>query len=385
MLVEVGFWVCLGLVLYVYGGYPTAVLLLARIIGHDVEKADIEPKVSVLIAAFNEEREIEQTVVNKLTQDYPADRLEVIVISDGSTDRTDAIVRELAAGREGTLRFLRQEPRQGKTQALNLAATQATGEILVFADANSIYAPDAIRRLVRGFADPSVGYVTGRMIYTNPDAAGIGEGSGTYMGYENRLRALETRLGSVVGVDGGIDAIRRELYTPMRPDQLPDFVLPLSVVGQGRRVVYEPDAWLYEPALSGAAEEFRMRVRVTLRALWALYDRRKLLNPLRFPLFAWQLFSHKALRYAAFLPLAGLFAFNAGAIGAHPFYLWFFVLQLGGYGFAALGHGFRDLSARAAKLLVPYYFVLLNAACALAFWKFLHREKMVTWRPRGGA
>jgi cellulose synthase/poly-beta-1,6-N-acetylglucosamine synthase-like glycosyltransferase len=385
MLVEVGFWVCIGLLLYIYGGYPATVFLLARIIGHDVQKADIEPKVTVLIAAFNEEREIEQTVVNKLAQNYPADRLEVIVISDGSTDRTDATVRALAAGREETLRLLRQEPRQGKTQALNLAVTQATGEIFVFADANSIYAPDAIRRLVRGFADPSVGYITGRMIYTNPDAAGLGEGSGTYMGYENRLRALETRLGSVVGVDGGIDAIRRELYAPMRPDQLPDFVLPLSVVEQGRRVVYEPDAWLYEPALSGAAEEFRMRVRVTLRALWALYDRRKLLNPLRFPLFAWQLFSHKVLRYAAFLPLTGLFAFNAGAIGLHPFYLWFFVLQLGSYGLAALGHGFRDLPARAAKLLVPYYFVLLNAACAVAFWKFLNREKMVTWRPRGGA
>lgn len=386
MLVEMGFWVCLVLLLYIYGGYPTTAFLLARIIGHDVQKADIEPKVTVLIAAFNEERDIEQTVVNKLTQDYPANRLEVIVISDGSTDRTDAIVRELAAGREETtLRLLRQEPRQGKTQALNLAATQGTGEILVFADANSIYAPDAIRRLVRGFADPSVGYVTGRMIYTNPGAAGIGEGSVTYMEYENWLRALETRLGSVVGVDGGIDAIRRELYAPMRPDQLPDFVLPLSVVEQGRRVVYEPEAWLYEPALSDAADEFRMRIRVTLRALWALYDRRNLLNPLRFPLFAWQLFSHKALRYAAFLPLAGLFAFNAGVIGSHPFYLWFFILQLGGYGLAAVGHGFRDLPARTAKLLVPYYFVILNAACALAFWKFLHREKMVIWRPRGGA
>src|SRR6266849_3389283 len=143
--------------------------------------------------------------------------------------------------------------------------------------------------LVRSFADPSVGYVTGNMTYTNPTESAIGEGSGTYMSYENLLRALETKLGSIVGVDGGVDAIRRQLYVPMRPDQLPDFVLPLSVVEQGKRVVYEPDALLYESALSHAEDEFRMRIRVSLRALWVLYDKRNLLNPFRFPVYSWQL------------------------------------------------------------------------------------------------
>ena len=384
VLLEVGFWVCLGLVLYTYGGYPLVIFLLARMIGQDVRKADLQPKVTVLIAAFNEEGEIEHTVTNKLSQDYPQDRLEIIVISDGSTDRTDEIVQNLTNRNRDRIKFLRQEPRQGKTQALNKAIAHATGDILVFSDANSIYAPDAIRRLVRGFADPTVGYVTGRMIYTNPEGAGVGEGSSTYMGYENLLRTLETRLGSIVGVDGGIDAIRQELYVPMRPDQLPDFVLPLNVVEQGKRVVYEPDALSYEPVLTRAADEFRMRVRVVLRALWALYDKRNLLNPLRFPLFAWQLLSHKVLRYAAFLPLIGFFIFNAGLIGLNRFYLWLFVLQLGAYGFAAVGHLLRGLPARAAKLLMPYYFVIVNVACALAFWKFLNREKMVIWQPRGG-
>ena len=205
------------------------------------------------------------------------------------------------------------------------------------------------------------------------------------MSYENILRALETRLGSVVGVDGGIDAIRRDLYVPMRSDQLPDFVLPLSVVEQGRRVVYEPDARVYEAALSTATEEFRMRVRVSLRALWALFDKRNLLNPFRYPLFAWQLISHKVLRYMAFLPIAGLFIFNVLALGHHGFYAGFMLVQGLGYGLAALGHAFRRSGMGASRLLAPYYFVVLNVACVLAFWKFVSGQKMVLWNPRKGA
>lgn len=384
MFVVVGFWVCFGLVIYIYVGYPVVVFLLATIIGRDVRKASIEPKVTVLISAFNEEREIERTVLNKLSQNYPPDYLEVIVVSDGSTDRTDKIVKSLAEHSGGRVKFLRQEPRQGKTQALNIAIADASGDIIVFADANSMYERNTIRELISGFADPSVGYITGRMAYTNPDRSGIGEGSGIYMRYENWLRNLETKLGSVVGVDGGVDAIRRELYRPMRSDQLPDFVLPLSIIEQRKRVVYEPDAVLYESALSNIADELRMRVRVSLRALWALYDKRNLLNPLRFPLFAWQLLSHKVLRYGAFLPITGLFAFSSLLVGTNFFYLGFFILQLIIYTLAALGHFWRSMISLSEKLLIPYYFTVLNVACAIAFWKFLNRQKMVLWKPRGG-
>ena len=385
MFVEIAFWTCLGLVTYIYAGYPVGVFLLALVWKRDVRKAEFEPGVVVVISAFNEEREIEHTLINKLSQEYPVDRLTVIVVSDGSTDRTDEIVRGLAELNPGRLTLLRQEPRQGKTQAINMALRHVSAEIVVFADANSIYAPGAIRLLVRSFADPSVGYVTGNMIYTNPAQSAIGEGSVSYMSYENILRTLETRLGSIVGVDGGIDAIRRELYVPMRPDQLPDFVLPLSVVEQGRRVVYEQDAMVYEAALSNATEEFRMRVRVSLRALWALYDKRNLLNPFRYPLFAWQLMSHKVLRYLAFLPLVGLLVFNALAVFQHGLYGGFMVLQGMSYALAAVGHIFRRSGTGASKLLAPYYFVVLNLACLLAFWKFLSGQKMVLWTPRKGA
>jgi cellulose synthase/poly-beta-1,6-N-acetylglucosamine synthase-like glycosyltransferase len=383
-LAEIGFWICLGFLAYIYAGYPLCVSLLAIVLNRNVRKADIEPGVTVVIAAFNEEREIRDTVENKLAQQYPPDRLEVIVVSDGSTDRTDEIVRSIAERSAGRLRLLRQEPRQGKTQALNLALRHATTDLVVFSDANSIYAPNALRVLVRSFAEASVGYVTGRMVYTNPDGAGFGDSSGTYMSYENSLRALETKLGSIVGVDGGIDAIRRELYVPMQPDQLPDFVLPLGVVESGRRVVYEPDAVIHEPGLADATDEVRMRVRVALRALWGLYDKRGLLNPLRYPLFAWQLASHKVLRYAAFAPLAGVLLFNFLLVGQHPFYTGFLALQLAAYSLAALGHALVRAPVRASKLLVPYYFVILNAACLIAFWKFLTGQKMVVWAPRRG-
>lgn len=384
MFAEFVFWACLGLVIYIYAGYPASVFLLGLFVRRDVRKAPIEPGVVVVISAFNEEREIGHTLINKLSQEYPADRLQVIVVSDGSIDRTDEIVQGLAELHPERLMFLRQEPRQGKTQAVNMALSHVSAEIVVFADANSIYAPNAIRLLVRNFADPSVGYVTGNMIYTNPAESAIGEGSGSFMSYENILRTLETRLGSVVGVDGGIDAIRRKLYVPMRPDQLPDFVLPLSVIEQGKRVVYEKEATVREAALSNATEEFRMRVRVSLRALWAVFDKRQLLNPLRHPLFAWQLISHKILRYLAFFPLIGLFASNALAVSQHGFYAWFMVLQGSSYALAGLGHLFRRSGTGASRLLAPYYFVVLNVACVLAFWKFMNGKKMILWNPRKG-
>jgi cellulose synthase/poly-beta-1,6-N-acetylglucosamine synthase-like glycosyltransferase len=384
MLAEAGFWILLGLVVYVYAGYPVGVSVFALFRNRRVVKADREPTITVVIAAFNEEAEIGRTISNILSQNYPPERLNVIAVSDASTDATDEILADLAGRSAGRLTVQCQEVRQGKTAALNLAVSRATAEIIVFADANSFYAPGALRALVRSFADPSVGYVTGRMSYTNATGSGVGEGNRIYMRYENFIRTRETRLGSIVGVDGGIDAIRRDLFVTMRPDQLPDLILPLSVVEQGRRVVYEPDAVLFEPALARASDEFRMRVRVALRALWALYDKRVLLNPIRYPLYSWQIISHKVVRYVAFIPLVGLFGYNAWVAGRHPFYGGVFAVQLACYALAVLGHLFRNSSMGFRQLFTPYYFCVVNAACMVALWKFLTRQKMTVWKPRVG-
>lgn len=373
------FFGCLAVVVYVFAGYPLTVFVLARLFGKGVRQGDCDPSVSIVIAAHNEEKCIEGTIVNKLSLDYPKEKLEIIVVSDGSTDGTDAIVRRYAGGR---VFFLVQEERSGKTAAINRAVAHARGDIVVFSDANSMYAPDAVRKLVRNFYDESVGYVTGRIVYTDADGQVVGKGCSTYMGYENFLWTNETRIGSIVGTDGGVDAVRRPLFRPMRPDQLPDFILPLAVIEQGRRVVYEPDALLKEQALVTSRDEYDMRVRVSLRALWALLDMKHLLTFRRFRLFAWQLWSHKVLRYLCPVFLLGVYVGNSFLLPHALVYRMFFLLQTACYLAAALSVLSRRQSS--GVFYMVRYFVLLNAAALHAFLQFLWGRKKVVWTPRKG-
>lgn len=375
------FFLSLTGILYVYIGYPLIVWLLGRFRPRPVDKHPIEPSVTILIAAFNEVDVIGATIANKLALDYPSNKIEILVVSDGSTDGTDTIVDEFV---RQNVRLVRQEPRAGKTSALNMAVPLAKGEILVFSDANSLYDSNALRFLVANFADPCIGYVTGKMIYTNPDGTLIGDGCSTYMKYENFLRAAETKIGSVVGVDGGIDAMRKTLYQPMNNDQLPDFVQPLKVVEQGYRVVYEPEAVLMEQALNTSEDEYRMRVRVTLRALWALHDLRRLLFFHRNPLLSWQLWSHKLLRYLCFAFLFSAFICNLLLLAESSGFQLLFTFQCALYGLAVLTPSLESRGVPLGPLGFIRYFVLLNLACAQAVGKFLLRRKQITWTPRKG-
>lgn len=378
------FWVSLIVGIYPYVIYPLVLQVVAMMRRRPVRKdAAYEPSVTVVTAAFNEAGHIEATVRNKLDQDYPADKLEVLVVSDGSVDGTDDIVSGIAA-RDARVRLIRQEPRQGKTAGLNLAVPQARGEILIFADANSIYRRDAVRSLVRNFADPSIGYVTGHMVYVDASGSLVGDGCSAYMRYENILRAAETRVGSIVGVDGGVDACRRALYRPMRADQLPDFVLPLGVVEQGYRVVYEPDALLNEDALTTQGAEYRMRVRVALRSFWALWDKRGLLNPLRYGLFSWQLWSHKLLRYLSFIPLLAAAVSNWFLVGEGAIFRLAALGQLLFVLFVAVAFVGPRALAQVPLARYCYYFFLLNWSSAVAFRRFLAGQKQVLWQPRVG-
>lgn len=372
------FWVSALLVLYVYAGYPLLVALLARVCGRPVQAGDVEPTVTVVIAAYNEADVIERTIRNKLEQDYPAEKLDVIVVSDASDDGTDDIVRRFG----DRVRLVRQEPRAGKTSGLNLAVPQAAGEVIVFSDANSLYASDSIRRLVRNFADPDVGYVTGRMVYTNPDGTLIGDGCTAYMRYEHFIRVHESRLASVIGVDGGIDAVRKTLYRTLVANQQSDFVLPLSVSGRGHRVVYAPDAVLQEEALGAQGDEYRMRVRVALRAMWALWDERALLFSVRRPLLAWQIWSHKVLRYLAFIPIVTALVACAFLAVESAFYLGLLALGLLLIGIGLWAWVRQGKASRLA--LFPYYFLLLNITAGHAFVKLLSGTKQAVWAPRTG-
>ena len=380
LIYKILFFLSLFMIFYIYVGYPVCVWLLSRMVKKKIDKALYEPYVSILIAAYNEEEHIGQTIANKLLQDYPENKLEVIVISDESTDHTDEIVRSF---QNKNVKLLRQT-RAGKTSALNMAIPYANGEILVFSDANSIYAVDALKHLAANFHDPKVGYVTGKMIYANPDDTTIGDGCSAYMKYENTLRYLETQIGSVVGVDGGIDAMRKNIHSTLNPDQLPDFVQPLKVIEQGYRVVYDSEALLKESSLSVSDDEYRMRVRVTLRALNALKDMPQLLWGSSGLLFAWQVWSHKVLRYLCFVFLMVAYVANLLIWAESILYKIAFVLQTACYIGALISVILERMDRKIYILYFFHYFVILNVAAGHAFLKFIMGEKQVMWTPRKG-
>ena len=378
---EVMFWFSAGLIVYVYLGYPVFLWLVGLLkSGGRVAQTKECPKVTIVISAFNERDCIADTIENKLELDYPADKKEIIVTSDESSDGTDEIVETYAA--KG-VRLIRQTPRQGKTLALNRMVSESNGDIIVFSDANSMYQKDALQKIVRNFANPDIGYVTGKMVYVDEAKSIIGSGCSAYMRYENSLRSLETRFGSVIGVDGGIDAIRKSLYEPMTADMLPDFVLPLRVIRQGSRVAFEEEALLYESTLNETKDEWAMRVRVVLRSYHALNVMRNLLNPFRFLRATFQIFSHKILRYLVGIFQVAALILNIVLAGESNFYSSLLLIQGIYYLFATLG------STRKGAMLIPgarysFYICLLNAAAMVALVKFLKGEKQVVWTPRRG-
>jgi cellulose synthase/poly-beta-1,6-N-acetylglucosamine synthase-like glycosyltransferase len=382
LLTELAFWVSVFLILYPHLIYPGLMAVLATVRPRPVRRARQLPKLTILIPAHNEEAHIEATVANKLAQDYPRDRLQVLVVSDGSTDGTDEIVREMAAA---GVELVRQEPRRGKAAALNLAVRHARGDVLVFSDANSSFAPDTVRLLAENFADPTVGYVTGRLTYMGDPARVSSGGSRAYMRYENLLRKWETRFHSVIGVNGGVDAMRRDQYLEVPHHLLSDFVLPLQVMGRGLRVVYDERAESTEEANAEVQREFRMRVRVALRGLQALLHMSHLLDPQRHPRVAFGLWSHKALRYTTVLLLPVALLSNLTLAPFSALYWWLLVAQLTGYALALLGLWSSRLPPSLARLTaVPAYFLVSSTAFAVAVFRLLRGDRMATWEPRGG-
>ena len=377
---EIVFWISVALILYPYVLYPLAVLILGCIRPRPVRIGPRQPMISILIPAYNEAECIATTVRNKLEQNYPGEKLQIIVVSDGSTDDTDEIVNRFA---DRGVQLLRREGREGKAAALNEAVRHARGEIVVFSDANSLFEKDAIRLMAENFADGEVGYVTGALGF-EAQGSSLSGGGGAYMRYENLLRRAETRLGSIIGVNGGVDAIRRDLYTDIPHQLITDFVLPLTVIAGGHRVVFDARVKSREAANTELSSEFRMRVRVALRALQGLVFMRRLLNPLRYPVESFCLVSHKVMRYLGFVFLLLALACNIGLAASEPFYRLLLGIQVAGYALALIG-----LSSKLPRWLhrvavVPSYVVMSYAAFAMALFKFLKGDTMATWRPRAG-
>ncbi len=377
IIVEAAFWFSLGVILYTLVGYPLLTLVLAAIVRRRVDKQPITPRVSLIIAAYNEEAVIADKIQRSLELDYPIDRLEIIVASDGSTDRTDDIVRSFA-GRG--VKLFRHEGRGGKTQTLNAAVPTATGDIVVFSDATGIYNPEAIRELAANFNDPTVGCVTGRVAYRYGDDA-TSQGFKGYQRIAVAIRRAESRFGSQTSVSGSIHAIRRSLYRPANPAFSLDVIDAVHTVVQGRRVVYENNAVSLEQSRSSPWDEFRCRVRISVRTTSMIpYLLTQLLKHRRVG-YAFQMISHKILRWWLWLLLALALASNLALIGHARIYIILAVLQVAAYASAIAGLLAGRLRVRVPGISMLALFLLGNIALCVGSFKAMLGKRMGAWEP----
>ena len=375
------FWASLLSLAYVYLGFPLLVMIAGRLRSRSVDKRPITPSLSLIIAAYNEEEVIAERVENALASDYPAESLEIIIVSDGSSDATEAIVAGYATRGVQLIAL----PRHGKNAALAEGVRRSTGEILVFSDANISCDRMALRALAANFADPEVGGVAGNASYRiKPGSESSSHGEGLYWRYDTWLKELESGTGSIVSAHGALYAIRRELYrVPQDAGAVDDFVISTFVVEQGRRLVFEREARAFEFAIESAAPEFRRRVRNMTMGLRAVALRWRLLNPFRYGFYSLVLFSHKILRRLLPLALIALLLTAVWLAPSHPVYLVAAAGQalfyaLAGAGWLARGSGV----GRRRLLLVPFYYCMANTAALLALLNFVSGKRIALWQPQ---
>ena len=382
MLGAVVAWAAAFVVGYVYVGYPILIGLLGWLMPKPIRQANIEPTVTLLISAFNEEHILGEKLKNALELDYPKSKMEILVISDASMDRTDQIVRSFS---DQGVALLRMEERGGKTLGLNAAMKVAKSDIVIFSDANIMYRIDTIRRLVQNFADVSVGCATGDSQYVDDPHSAAHAQENSYWGYERFIRSMESMVASTVGGDGAIFAIRRELYQPLSPETINDLVIPLQIVVKGYRAVFEPTAIGREPSAGDFRKEFRRKRRIVNRSWRGVMSVPGVLNPFRVGMFAWQVWSHKVLRWLVlpFLLIGFLGCLSAYELGT--------VYQIGVWGgiasilVATAGPFFPSSLGGVSKLIqTVFYFYLVNLAAILGVAKALGGRVDRIWAPERG-
>ena len=373
---EILFWSSLALVAYTYVGFPLLLAVRARLRPRPWREADATPRASLVVCAHNEAATIGAKLENALALDWPRERLQILVASDGSTDATESVVQGFASRGVRLLSL----PRRGKIPTLNDAVAEASGEILVFSDANSMWAPDALRALARPFADPAVGGVAGDQRYLGRRERDGSDGERAYWSLDRELKRWESAAGSVTSATGAIYAIRRELFRPVVPGVTDDFFVSTNVIRSGRRLVFAPGAMAFEPAAATSGAEFQRKVRVATRGLRGVWVMHALLDPFRHGFYALQLFSHKVARRLVGVPLLA-------ALFATPF-LWSegwiyraaLLAQLAVYGAAAAAQVVPRLG-RAKPFAIPLYFCLVNLAALRAAWNVVTGRRIDVWEP----
>jgi cellulose synthase/poly-beta-1,6-N-acetylglucosamine synthase-like glycosyltransferase len=373
---EIVFWVSVALITYAYVGYPLALGVAALVRTRRVEKADVTPSVTFIITAYNEDKQITSKLENTLKLIYPRERLEILVASDCSSDKTDEIV---GSYRDRKIKLVRAPVRRGKEAAQKLAVDMANGEILVFSDVATILPEEAVSNIVKNFNDPTVGCVSSVDHFVDRDGQSSGEGA--YVRYEMFLRALETRVNSLVGLSGSFFAARRAVCREAWAEDLQsDFNTVLNSMRMGLRGVADPDSVGYYRNIADDRKEYDRKVRTVLRGISVFMRSLSLVNPLRHAVFAWQLLSHKLCRWL--VPFAMMTAFVSNALLAFSsrWYAVLFLIQVLFYA-AALGGIFWKPLLRLPIIKLASFFLLANASIVQAWIRYWSGERLVAWEP----
>jgi len=373
------FWICAGVLGYVYLGYPILVYVLAAYLGRSVKREPgLRLSVTVIVTAYNEQKSIRAKIDNLLGLEYPPQLLDIIVASDASSDATDAIVRSYGSER---VRLVRVEGRQGKTACQNVAVGEARGEVVIFTDATTLIDRGAVMAMVENFGDAQVGCVAGRLVYLPGKDESLTAGGGvSYWRYEVGLRSAESRLGTLIGVSGCFYGVRKRAYRPIDPDTISDFVIAMRMREQRLRTILELRAVCFEETLDRSDQELSMRVRVALRSIGALVGECRFLNPFADLQFAWQLWSHKVLRYVS--PYCLIFMFGASVVlVAEPLYRVALLTLTALFAAGVAGFMLQFNARRMGLLGKPYYFLLTNLASLIATLRYLMGKRMTTWNP----
>ncbi len=383
MAYEIAFWASVIMILYAYAGYPLIIVLVSACINNRVETADIGPTVSLLITAYNEEKDIEAKLKNCFKLDYPKEKIEIVVASDGSSDQTDAIVRRFTDNEFGIDVVLhRVEGRLGKTWTQNSAVKECRGEIIVFSDAASLYDRGAIKALVRNYADSSVGAVSGQYRYISEGASSAGLATKIFWNFENLIKRSQTKIKTITGCCGCIYSVRKSLYTELPPNIISDLVEPLTILQRGYRIVFEPEALATEEPAGDTADEFNMRIRVIVRGMNGMFYVRSLFNPFKYHFIAFQLISHKLLRWLVPVFAIIVFVSNLFLVTDSLFYLFLLFCQIMFYGLAITGYFMEKKGVHKFIFYLPLYFCTVNLASLISIFKVMKRENIVTWQTK---
>lgn len=387
---EILFWVSLATIIYTHAGYGLLMYLLAqtkrRLIGsagdRSVYSDDEWPAITFIIAAYNEEDFIQRKIDNCLALDYPIEKIQFWFVTDGSSDRTEQIVRQAATAQPGLIRCFHSPERKGKIAAVDRIMPLVSTPVTIFSDANTILNREAVKRIVRHYENPAVGVVAGEKRVAIDSRHGAASSEGFYWRYESLLKKWESQFHSAIGAAGELFSIRTALYRPVEPDTLiEDFVMTMRIAMRGYRIAYEPQAYALEQPSASVAEELKRKIRIAAGDHQAVQRLRALLNPFRYGWLAFQYFSHRVLRWVvAPLMLPVLFFSNMFlATSEGGFYAVFFSAQCLFYLLALAGYFLQKKNIRNPVFFLPYYFCMMNYAMYAGFFRLLRGRQQVTW------